>query len=105
MFLPVEILYNIGQHLGVMEREVLKLPPRKLSLQRVQDLEKMLKLARTSGIVDSWVRDHRLVIVLYQYEGYLSHLYTLQRDSNGNECVLGWDRLRRYNVIWDSKTL
>ena len=51
MFLPLEILYNIGQHLGVIEREVLKLPPRKLARQRVQDLEEMLKLARVMVMI------------------------------------------------------
>ena len=112
MFLPAEILYNIGQHLGVMEREVLKLPPRKLSSQRVQDLEEMLESAHTSGKVHCVMhRNHLLTIVLWLiYDNHsglnsLSSLYELQRDVIGNVRVLAYDINCYLNVIWDSKAL
>jgi hypothetical protein len=105
MFLPIEILYNIGQHLGVMEREVLKLPPRKLASRRVSDLEDMLKAAHCDT---QW--DKMLIITLflkYDYHRSLyrpSHLYELQRDIDGYVRVLAYthDDLK---VIWDSKAL
>lgn len=110
MFLPIELRYNIGQHLGVIEREALKLCPRKLSLQRIQALEDRLQAAQTSFKVESRVvqRDHRLVIELsLRYDGHsylyrYSHLYELQRDSQGNVRVLAFEQ-DSFEVIWDSR--
>lgn len=114
-FLPIELRYKIGQHLEVIEREALKLRPRKFSLQRIQALEDRLQAAQTLLKVASRVvqRDHRLIIdlsLLHDDHSGLdcySHLYQLQRDSQGNVRVLAFmcSDYSRFGVIWDSRWL
>ena len=90
MCFPIELRYKIGQHLGVIEREALNLRPRKLSFQRIQALEDRLQAAQTLLKVEFRVLHRRLIIelsLLYDdHSGYdcYSHLYELQRDSQGN---------------------
>lgn len=102
-FLPIGIRYMIGQHLGVIEREALGLPPRKLSKERLlkfQDMWSIRPRAYNSGSI------RRVKLTTWDYFLLFPYVHCqIDLDMKTNEVrVLGFaDQL--WTTIWKTDSV
>ena len=100
IFLPIGIRHIIGQHLGVMEREALGLPPRKLSKERITKFQKLWSIrprAYNSGSIRR--------VMLTTWDHFLLFPYVhcqIDLDIKTNDIrVVGFDD-KLWTTIWRS---